>query len=306
MKTRLLIAIPLVLIAVCTQAAGQEMPATVVEPFAGTGAAQMKRPADRMVVWIPLRASGADVRAATKMLQQKVEATVVKLKELGVEEKSIVIGSFAAKDETTDASRRMMQMQSARSGRPSVAPAEDAVAVVTVTTSLRGNLALTGTTGPEILASASDLQEAIRNAKLTDDGMSDQLSPEQQEILEETQMFHDSDDEENSTEPAFIFTAVVTPQERSALFKKAFQNAEAQALELAEATGAALGPVGSVRHDASIDYSMMSRAYGSPNQHLVAALSEELQLSGPVLQMIGDSPAELTYSVHIIVGFSRR
>ncbi len=153
-----------------------------------------------------------------------------------------------------------------------------------------------------MLAAAWELQEAIRGAKLSGDDASAELSPEEQEMLEEAQMFNNSGNEQNSTEPVFIFLGQVTKEERAALMKEAFAKAVAEAGEMAESTGSKLGPLGSVR-TAGNNLEGFTPDYNRPNYQLLAGKTQELAAAGNTLQMIGDSPTELTYTVSVSAGF---
>ncbi len=320
--------LPMLLLVSCSfasSAAAQEFPGgatSVPEPFAGSGTAQIKRLADRMVTWIPLQASGSDVRAATTALQQKIAAAKVQLKELGAQEESLKAGEIALTNNASDVRERMMRIQQGlmrgRNQSPQVDESESETAVVTVTTSLRADWALIATDGPELLAAASELQAAVRNAKLTEDSSEQQLPPEQQELFEEARMFADSGEADTSREPVFVFLAKVTPQERAALLKQAFQRAEAEARELAEATGTTLGSIGTVRQSSPSGTSAMGSRYGTSyypllsqygsseqSQAFITELLQELSQSGPVMHMIGAAPGELTYAVSVTAGFNR-
>jgi hypothetical protein len=72
------------------------------------------------------------------------------------------------------------------------------------------------------------------------------LSAEEQELVEEAEMFGESG-EENSDEPVIAFVATITLQERAVLMKKAIADARHAAEMIAEASGTQLGKLVQIR-----------------------------------------------------------
>jgi hypothetical protein len=72
------------------------------------------------------------------------------------------------------------------------------------------------------------------------------LSAEEQELVEEAEMFGESG-EENFDEPVIAFVATITQQERAVLMKKAIADARHAAEMIAEASGTQLGKLVQIR-----------------------------------------------------------
>jgi uncharacterized protein YggE len=300
----------LLLMLCCSQAVAQFYPGYSSSPFAGAGTAQIQRPAERMLMFVEISASGSDVREASKAMTKKIDAAKKKLSELGADDKSVTTKPPRVDTGTSDASRRMrmmqMQMQRQLGNRAGKKKEEPETQTVTIKTLLQAEWPITGRDATEVLASAWELQEAVRDAKLAGTEEEAELSAEEQEALEEARMFSGDSDEQKPGEPAFVYKGSVKPEERAALLKQAFEKARASANEMATLAGMKLGTLNSIAESRSPTESWASyydNGYNSSSYRLLQRMQQENAGEDDSLTMIGDSPSELVYSVSVTAGY---
>ncbi|MEZ6059323.1 MAG: SIMPL domain-containing protein [Planctomycetaceae bacterium] len=286
------------------------------EPFVGTGTATLKQKPERMRVIIPLSAQAQTVREAATALREKADSAGQQLVVMGAASDSLNTGRLKIDESASDTHRKMLMQMRGMMGSSFGGPPEatettedseqEMAAMVSVTTSLTADFMLQGDDDVDLLAKSFELQQAIKDAKLNGEAGSG-LSPEEQELLEEAAMFGQSG-EENPDQPVFMFVGSIGRDARSKLMKEAFQKASASAAELAEATGAKLGRMASVRESSDMepDWDSFSsgRGYGYSSslyqtlQQAKATLDEEEGMTA-----IGSNPTELVFSVTLTAGF---
>jgi hypothetical protein len=109
--------------------------------------------------------------------------------------------------------------------------------------SLRAELPLKAATTEELLLVFQDLQEKIKAANLN--GMKDieKLSPQEEELAEESKggRYYDDDGEAKRGEASFLFVYRVSDEDRAKASAEAFQRAKKEAGRLAATAGAQLG-----------------------------------------------------------------
>lgn len=279
-------------------------------PIVGVGTAELKRPANAMVALFSMKATGTNIREATASLHQVTADARAKIVELGAKEDSIRVAVIGLHQETEDANQRMMiQMRGSMGGRRSVPDESESEGeaaeseIVTVATTIRATWALDSSSPEEALASSWELQKAIQKAEVIPTVIQAGLSPEDQEVLEESRMFSDSGEDENSNEPVFLYLNVVTHEERTQLLKEAFTKAEKDARETAEITNASLGSVLNIRISSEVPGNEYAQyAYQMGNREEVGALIAQLKADNP-LAMMGLAPSELDYQIVVRAGF---
>ncbi len=145
---------------------------------------------------------------------------------------------------------------------------------------------LAGDTTEKLLLAAEALREKIKAAELTGGKEVPKLSPEEQEVAEETaaEMSRNMGGDEETAkpgEPRFLFVARISPQDRQTALSGAFAKAKAQAAELAKAAGAGLGPLTGLSGEAGGmgGYSPYSR-YNSYNRGDYEFLQQIAQAAG--------------------------
>jgi hypothetical protein len=201
-----------------------------------------------------------------------------------------------------------MMAQRLRGGKRS-AKKEETKPPVAVSTTLTAHWPLQSETGEELLLAATALQDKIKAADLAGAKETSQLTPEEQEALEEmeSQGYNPYGDQEAKPgEPMFLFVAAIAEADREKAEAEAFQKAKQHAARLAKAAGAGLGKLQSLTGagQTGVDESEYANPYG----YNVAAyrMLQAMQAGGQPeseTEAIGATPAKVTYQVTITAGF---
>ncbi len=220
-------------------AAGQSSPESVVT---ASGTARVERPADRLRMRVDLQTRDAELSQAVAKLRQRKDDVRKALLDLGAVAESIefgeaVVGSAAGSAQSQMQRMVMMQMQNRQ-----VDEAALAALPVTVTVSVTADWPLEGDASEDLLLRAHEIQKRVKEAKLAESR--EELTPEEQEIMEEMQGYAGYGMPQSKPgEPAFSYVATLPPRSRTDAMRQAIERARADALQLAEAAGLALGPV---------------------------------------------------------------
>lgn len=221
----------------------------------GNGVAVIKRQPEVMRMQVELSAKGKTAEEALAKLKARREAAEKKLLELGAEKKSIVRGEPRIVAANTDRQRQMEMMVAERMRASGKKPAKKTeTEPVNISASLSIEWPLNGKTGEELMIATHGLTEKVRAADLAGTKKSATTSAEEEEAAEEAAALADRYNGSNQPspgEPRFVFLARITPEEESKAMADAFAKAKAQALQLSHAAGAELGPLKSVRGDAT-------------------------------------------------------
>ena len=264
-----------------------------------------------MRVILPLSVQGPNVREAAKALTEKADSVGQQLVVMGAANESVRIAPLRIDEATSATHQQMLSRMRGRVGGLSGGAIEadeppELSELVSVRTSLTADFRLDHADAVELLATTYELQQTIREAKLNGDVVAE-LSPEQQELLEEASMYGRSG-EEDPNEPVFLYPGTISRDERAALMKEAFAKATAAAAELAAAAGVRLGSLGSVREGAGAETDWdsddamsgkeFSRARYQAVQRTRAQLAQAEQTTAT-----GTSPIVLTFSVSVTARF---
>ncbi len=277
-------------------------------PIVGTGTVHLQKPSSKLRTFIPLTAKGKGIAEAAAAIQEKVKATRLQLNALGAEKDSIIVGKLGIDDATSDMHRQMAQQMGrlgSFGGAVSTEQSDGVASMIVVRQQITADWPLTGD-GTDLLVAAHKLRQSILETPFNDDGDADEeLSAEELELMEEAQMFSESG-EADPNQPAIMFIAMITSEERATLMKKAFAKGRIQAESLADASGTKLGKLISVRQLPTesdggwSNYEMMER-YGRAQ---FAAIQAQLRNSKDAdLMAYGEKPTDLTFSVSVSVGF---
>jgi hypothetical protein len=112
---------------------------------------------------------------------------------------------------------------------------------------------LAAKTNDEFLILAQDLQTRIKAADVVPKGAKPNLTPEEQEELEEQAMMGDAAGQMQQQGPVFLYVSKVSPEDRAKLTADAFAKAREDAARLAKAAGAQLGPIRQLTSTAAED-----------------------------------------------------
>jgi uncharacterized protein YggE len=222
-------------------------PATVSD----TGQATVKQAPTLLRMYLPLVARGKTLEQALSALKDRREAAVAKLEVLKGKASSVRFSAPALNvDNNPNSQRRRMEIMVAqRMGRGKKAPKPIQPPVV-VTTMLTADWPLEADTPEKLLLAAGTFRQQVKAADLGGAKETDKLSPEEQEIAEETAQETpgdpfgggSSDDEASAAgQPQLLFVAKLADKDRQAATAEAFAKAKKQAAELARAAGMDLG-----------------------------------------------------------------
>ncbi len=275
-----------------------------------TGKASIEVPAERMLLVVDLIARNQDVREAVTSLQDRIEAAKAQVAALGANEDSVKIADPKIATAQSDAqqSLRAQVLEGFNlAGRDLETTALQPM--VTVTARLTAEWDLSESDAIERLATVYQLQQQIKDAKLSGADENEELSEEELELLEEAQMMANDffSDEQKPGEPTFLFYTAIRQEQREAALKQAFESAKAQGVQLANAAGVQLGELQSLQ-DATASTTLAEEfAYGYSSG---VTDYKAYQLASQLFSGETDSPkaygtelGSLTYSVQITVGF---
>ncbi len=277
---------------------------------AGTGTAVLKRPPELLRMHIELTAKGKDLKEALARLKECREAARLQLTTLGAAKDSVEFGELALVNEKTDRQRQMEMMVRERvRGGGGKKPGKPAPEPVVVSATLRADWPLKAADPEELMLTAHALQEKIKAADLAGLKEAKPLTPQEEELAEEMavlgQMRPDMMNEPKRGEPSFLFVARVPEAEYAKLLAEAFQQARTEAGRLAQAAGAALGPLRQLSHAPQAasgpDYSYAYEAYGYgyPSRMRAAADAETRPN-----EAVGLQPGKVTLRLTITASFA--
>ncbi len=277
---------------------------------AGTGVVEISRAPEHMRMEVEIPARGAGVKAALASLQTKLDAGRAQLAALGAIDGSIAIGEPRISTQQSQQQQQIEQMIASslrRTGRRR--EKKDVVRPVTVIATVTAEWKLPAGDSAELLVAAHELQERIRAAKLAGEEEESTLTPEEQEILEESGgMFgYNDSNEPRLGEPTFTYVTLISDAEHAQAIAEAFQKARAQATQLATATGGALGKLESVstHAQAGLDEDDYGYQYNSASYRAYQRLSRSQQGRGgdDPREAVGLQPGKVVYRVHVSAGF---
>ena len=208
----------------------------------GSGQVTLTKQPNLVRAEIQVLAKGEDLKQALAQLEQERSSARQKLVSLGAKEDSIEFAAarIGAAAKQTAAQQMMAMMRGGRTPKPA---AEDGQ--VQVSSLLRVEWPLQAVDEQEALIKGSELREQIKQSFAR---TSEELTPEEQELLEEMQ----EDDDFSGMpmakpgEPAIVFVHRLGDDEYQKATADAFAKARAAAQRLAAAAGSKLGAVRSL------------------------------------------------------------
>ena len=218
-------------------------PAVVV----AVGRATLKTRPDLLRVRIMLTADGSGAREAVQVLAKRRDEVKQKLLAAGAKAESIEMEEPTVGTGTLSPQQRQMHMcvamQRNRGGM--APPASTQPQRVTVSCKLQAEWPLSAGAGDGLLVVAEELQNKIKEAAKAPKR---QLTPEEQEIAEETAAAANAGDTGGDAalkpdEPSFTFVHRVSEEERAKLAADAVTRAKTDAARLAAAAGRSVGPI---------------------------------------------------------------
>ena len=278
--------------------------ASLVAPVTGHGSARHTVPASRMRMIVEVIGREADVRKAAESAMQRVKTAKEDLLALEAIADSIQTGPPKVNTQQSDqhAEMRMYMMQSmGRAGRSQ--EETETNPLVTVTVSLAADWDLSNLGQLELLAKTHELKQTLEAANLSGASDESELSPEDQELFEEAQMFDDYGEGQNQQGmPQFLFLAEVSQEVYDGLMKKAFDDAKNEASQLARAAGGQLGKLQSLNNQTSDQVNRYGLYSGYADYGQGDILENAVESIGSRVA-VGADPVELKYTVQISAGF---
>ncbi len=296
---------------------GRAQSFSVVAPTGGGGAfvatatVEEERTADRMRVVFPLTAQGKTVQSALEAMNEKVEVVKVQLGTLGADEESIRLSQPGVDAGISDAHRKLLeQMQQMQGGGFGgglgggrfTETAEDdeedsgAASLISVRADLTADWKLMAEDIAAVLEESHRVRTAIRELNFNED-VSSELSPEEEELLEEATMYGESE-YEASSEPTIVFLSQITPDVRARLLQAAFAKARERAESIATAVGSQLGPLSSAQ--------VTNSASGMPDYSEIYGMRDDsvpLSIEDRESNVSGKEPTGLSLTIHVMVSY---
>lgn len=213
----------------------------------GVGTATIKRPTNKLRMTMVLTARGKTLDEALGGLKDRKTAVALQLKKLQAEQESIEFGETAIAPEGQERNevQRMMQMRSARGGKPP--KGLELPKQATVTSTLHVDWPLKYDSHEALLIAVKQLQDQIAAADLAGLKEPKKLSPEEAELEEELAGAEEQYDPYGNRQqappghPSYSYIAIIKPEERTAALAEAFAQAKTKAGQLAAAAGSQLG-----------------------------------------------------------------
>ncbi|HLJ12719.1 MAG TPA: SIMPL domain-containing protein [Planctomycetaceae bacterium] len=273
--TRYSLSRALLLVVISLSAAAQRAAAQIPEPGAvsATGVVSISRQPEKMRLQIALQGKGVTLKDALSIVRTRAESARKQLTALGAEKGSIKVenSKVSQKDANQNNMRMQMMMIQRMQQGGNAKPKNDVPELVIASALLTAEWKLDSKHGDEQLIAVNILQEKIKEADLGGAKDTETLSPEEKELLEESEdeanMYANlgNTGEAKPGEPVFLFVGRISDAERDKALAEAFTKAKTNAARLAKAAGAQLGNLKSLTsNSASGDWSSYNR-YGMNN-----------------------------------------
>lgn len=274
----------------------------------GYGTVVIEKTPAVMRMQIDLLSKASSLKEALAGLKDRIEASRAQLAAFGVDKASIKLGEPRLSASKSDRQQQMEallaeRMRSLNGG--SAQKKTSATTPVTVSVQLTAEWKLKAKTIEELLLTTQPLQNKIKDADLGGLKAASQLSPEEQEIMEEMgeMSMYGNDGEAKPGEPVFSYASPISQEEEDKALGEAFQKARSQAARLAKAAGHELGKLSSISSDAGpvgqeSEYGYSSAYYSVARRLQAAENSDNSQAEG-----VSILPGPVKYQVTVTASF---
>lgn len=276
----------------------------------GTGRVAVSRQPNVLRMTIELPAEGKNVKEAIANLNAERAALAGKLEKLGAAGDAVTFGepriggaSGGAMSMQQRMMRQVMRMQRA-GGRAAAKPADKDAPPPKVAVSLTAvaEWPLEGESPEELIVAGYTLREKLRAGGLAKPPAERELTPEEQEEMEEMAMMDEDGEAAAPGEPSFEFVARFTAEERGRAMAEAFAKAKADAARLAAAAGGSLGALRTVSGSASSEGYDEDDDYGFQRAMLQQLGVAPAGQTG-VDEATADEPGAVSLEVTVTAGF---
>jgi uncharacterized protein YggE len=291
---------------------------TAAQEFAGSsvhgaGNVVIKRLPDTMRVQVAIIGKGTNLKEAVAALKTRVDAARKQVEALGADKDSITVDAARVFEQQNDQRRQMemMMAQRMRGGGKKNAKNKTSPPVM-LSSQLTASWKLDAKDAEDLLLKSHPLQEKIKSADLGGSKEAENLTPEQEELLEEaeTQGYSPYDDgsQQKPGEPMFYFVSRISEDERDQALADAFQKAKTDAARLAKSAGAKLGRLRSVQDTnygvgMDEDYYDGSYNYNSRAYRAMQFVRNQQSRGDEKLEAIGAEPGQVKFAVNVTAAF---
>ncbi|MCA9006517.1 MAG: SIMPL domain-containing protein [Planctomycetaceae bacterium] len=274
----------------------------------GNGTVVIEKTPAVMRMQVDLLSKASSLEEALAGLKERVEAARAQLAAFGVDKASIKLGEPKLSAGKNDRQQQMEavlaeRMRSLNRGgaQKNAAPSTP----VTVSVELTAEWKLKVKTIEELLLATQPLQKKIKDADVGGIKAASQLSPEEQEIMEEMgeiSMYGD-EGESKPGEPVFFYAALISQQEEDKALGEAYQKARSQAARLAKAAGYELGKLSSISSDAGSSTQESEYGYSSAYYTIARRLQAAENSKDSQAEAVSVLPGQVKYEVNVMAGF---
>jgi hypothetical protein len=273
----------------------------------GTGTMEIKRPAQLLRMKVQLVSKGKDLKDALSKLEERSAAAVKQMEGLGAAKDAVQLGPPEIQEADPNV-RRQLDMMMAQRGRAGKKKSTKTAVPVSVACTLEVDWDLAGS-GAELLLAAHQLEGKIKAADVGGAQEASQLSPEEQELLEEMQEgfnAYGNPSELKPGEPVFAYVSRISDEDRDAALQSAFRKAKDQAALLAKAAGLQLGAVRSLSTYGSNSWNSGHRNDYARIQRMQMAFGSLDDDNGQAplgAEAIGTSPTAVKHVITVTASF---
>jgi uncharacterized protein YggE len=306
----------LVVVLLCTTAkpafsqflGGGGLPGAEAGTVTGNGKVVIEKTPAVMRIQVDLLSKAGSLKEALAGLKDRIEASRAQLAAFGVDQTSVKLGQpklSAGKSDRQQQMERLLaeRMRSLNRGRTETR--EAASSPVTVSVQLTAEWKLKAKTIEELLLVTQPLQKKVKDADVGGLKAASQLSPEQQEIMEEMgEMARYGDDGESKPgEPVFSYATSISKEEEDKALEEAFQKARTQAARLAKAAGHELGKLSSISSAAGSAGQENEYGYGGAYYAAARRLQAAENSGDGQAEAVSVLPGMVKYEVTVAAGF---
>jgi uncharacterized protein YggE len=275
-------------------------------PVTGRGTAELKRMPDIVRVQVEVLAKAKDLKEALALLKDRREAAVLRLTAMGIAKEALAFNDPGLTSEKTDQQRQMEMMVASRLGRrkgKEDGKGKAAAPPAVVASVLKIDIPFKAADAEDALLKFQALKDKIVAADLSGMKQLKKLTPQEEEIAEETQapnFGRGGEEEPKRGEPIFTFIATIPEADQAKILADAFAKAKREATLLARAAGMSLGTLRGLESQPAA-----SDEYNQYNQYIYRqqmrnALFNASANSG---EAVGLQPGPVTYRIAIVAAF---
>lgn len=290
------------------QASSPPAPPESGDTIGGGDVVWLQRQPTMMRVFVELLGKGSTLEEALANLKERRTTVRAQLDKLQADKESVSFGAIAiVNTETSEQQRLEAAIVERLAERGRKAPKTPKAKPMTVSSVLTAQWPLKAGTPEELILTVHQLEEKIKAADLAGIAVVQKLSPEEEELAEETAAAARNSygqDRAPIGTPRFVFVAKISAQERDKAKSEAFAKAVQDAEKLAKLAGVKLGSLASIYpgqvRRSSVDYSAPPLSDAQKEYLRQKSQDPDTEEMG---EIVGDAPGPLTLGITVSVGF---